>query len=78
MPTGEFQISDNNTFPQGELLLNIKDLIFSGELEDNTFTINGIVPKYTNIQIASPQTNELDCFWLQDPTIILKGCYCLN
>ncbi len=71
-------LSSNNTFPNGRTLLQVKDMVFLGTISGNLFTVEQVVPKYQNIAIGPRETNEVDCFWITDPTIILKGCYCLK
>lgn len=78
MQTTVVQVADNNLFPRGSIRLNINNTIFRGVLSGSAFTVQAIEPKYANIRIGPRQTDEVDCFWVADASIILKGCYCLR
>lgn len=78
MPTSTVYIVNGDQFPQGEIRLEINNLTFLGNLSGTKFTAEQIQPKYFNIKIGPRETDELDAFWLEDESIILKGCFCIK
>jgi len=78
IPRTSVLLATNHNFPQGAVRLNINDMVFSGTLAGNTFTPSQIEPKYFGVPVGPRVTDEMDCFWVTDPTYILKGCYCLK
>lgn len=63
---------------QSPTIVEVNQLLIAGQFTGNIFNISSILPTHSGVAIAPRQNNSIRHFWIQDPTITLKGLYILT